>query len=69
MKVTVDHVACTGHGRCFVLAPEVFDSDDDGYCVIRNEDVPVALEAAALKGQANCPERAITCTIDESGTG
>jgi ferredoxin len=65
MKVTVDHVACTGHGRCFVLAPEVFDSDDDGYCVIRSADVPPELEPQALKGEANCPERAITCTRDD----
>jgi ferredoxin len=45
-----------------VLAPEVFHADDDGYCTIPVADVPVALEAQALKGQANCPEGAITCT-------
>jgi ferredoxin len=60
MKLSIDSVACTGHGRCFVLAPEVFDSDDDGYSVARFVDVPPELEAEARKGAANCPERAIT---------
>ncbi|HEY2333139.1 MAG TPA: ferredoxin [Acidimicrobiales bacterium] len=62
MRVSVDSAVCTGHGRCYVLAPEVFHADDDGYCTIPVADVPVALEAQALKGQANCPEGAITCT-------
>lgn len=62
MRVTVDHQVCTGHGRCYVLAPEVFDADENGYCLIRSEEVPPGLEAQARKGQENCPERAISCS-------
>ncbi len=62
VKVSVDHAACTGHGRCYVLAPEVFLADDDGYCTIPVAEIPVALEAQALRGQANCPEGAISCS-------
>lgn len=61
MRLTVDRSRCTGHGRCFVLAPEVFDSDDGGYTVLRFVEVPPELEARARIGEANCPERAITC--------
>jgi ferredoxin len=61
VRITIDGDACTGHGRCFVLAPEVFDSDDDGYSVLRFDDVPPELEERARIGAANCPERAITC--------
>ena len=28
MKVSVDAEVCTGHGRCYVLGPDVFASDD-----------------------------------------
>jgi len=60
MRITVDRAACTGHGRCFVLAPDVFDADDDGYTVVRCEEVPSELEEQARIGVSNCPERAIS---------
>lgn len=59
MRIRVDQGMCTGHGRCFSLAPEVFDSDDDGFSVVRLETIPGELEAAALRGAGSCPERAI----------
>ncbi|MGE3835586.1 MAG: ferredoxin [Acidimicrobiia bacterium] len=61
MKVTVDRSRCTGHGRCYVLVPEVFSADDDGYSVVLEQEVPAELESRAQLGEANCPERAITC--------
>ena len=27
-RVTVDADRCTGHGRCYTLAPDVFDADE-----------------------------------------
>jgi ferredoxin len=60
MKVRVDAAKCEGHGRCFELAPEVYEEDERSHCHIRNEIVPVGLEAKARLGQANCPENAIT---------
>lgn len=62
MRITLDRERCTGHGRCYMLAPEVFDADDDGYGVVLVDggDVPPGLEAAARKAAANCPEEAIT---------
>jgi len=60
MKVVVDNGACTGHGRCYTLAPDVYDADEDGYCATSERDVPVGLEAPARRGAAGCPERAIT---------
>jgi ferredoxin len=59
VRIVFDREACTGHGRCYALAPEVFDADDDGYCVPRFVDVPDGLEEAATIGAANCPEEAI----------
>ena len=60
MRVHVDEDLCTGHGRCYALAPDVYAPDHRGHCLILAEDVPPELEAAARSGEANCPERAIT---------
>jgi ferredoxin len=49
-----------GHGRCYVLAPEVFTDDERGHCVVRMESVPRELEAGARLGEENCPEGAIS---------
>ncbi|EUA40756.1 ferredoxin [Mycobacterium avium subsp. hominissuis 101] len=34
-RVVVDAERCTGHGRCYTLAPDVFDADEFGHCVVR----------------------------------
>jgi ferredoxin len=60
MKVSVDADLCTGHGRCYVLAPDVFGTDDFGHAVVLIEDVDGALADQARIGAENCPERAIT---------
>ena len=60
MRIEVDGDICTGHGRCWSMAPEVYEADDDGYCATRSLDVPPELERAARVGAMNCPEHAIT---------
>ena len=63
MKVSIDHEACSGHGRCYTLAPSVFEADDTGYGkVLVSGELPPELEPAARTGEANCPERAIRVT-------
>ena len=59
-RVAVDADRCTGHGRCYTLAPDVFDADEVGHCVVLVEDVSGELEAQAVTGEQNCPEQAIT---------
>jgi ferredoxin len=58
LEVDVDR--CAGHGRCFSLEPDLFDSDDAGYAVVRHEVLPAQLVANAHDAVANCPEAAIT---------
>ena len=65
MRVRVDRDKCTGHGRCYVLAPEVYDADDEGYCVILTEQVPDEQHDLAKRAALNCPEDAITILTDE----
>ena len=59
-RVSVDADRCTGHGRCYTLAPDVFDADELGHSIVLVEDVSGELEAQAVTGEQNCPEQAIT---------
>ncbi|MBS1847313.1 MAG: ferredoxin [Actinobacteria bacterium] len=61
MRLKLDNNLCQGHGRCYTLAPELFDSDDDGYSVLTwTDDVPDELAHSARLAVENCPENAIT---------
>jgi ferredoxin len=65
MKVHVDQDICQGHGRCYSLAPELFEPDEIGNGVeIGDGQVSPGQEDAARKAVLNCPERAIS--IEES---
>lgn len=62
MKLTIDSEMCTGHGRCYTIAPELFEPDDygNGQVLPAGTDVPAELVEKARLAVANCPERAIT---------
>jgi ferredoxin len=51
---------CQGQGRCFSIAPALFDFDDLGNGVVIGDGTLTSenLELARL-AQANCPEHAI----------
>lgn len=59
MKIAIDAAICTGHGRCYVVAPELFEPDDEGRGVVRRSDVPPELDQRACTAAASCPERAV----------
>ena len=60
MRIQLDREKCQGHGRCYSLAPQVFDTDDEGYAVLLVDgEVPAELEGAAQLAADNCPEYAI----------
>lgn len=60
MHVMIDRDRCTGHGRCYGLAPELFDADADGYGEVHGagELAPSSVDLAR-RAEANCPERAV----------
>ena len=61
MRVHVDRDRCEGHGRCWAVAPEVFEADELGNgSEIGDGTVPAELSSKAALAVANCPERAIT---------
>ena len=58
-RVVFDEALCVGHGRCYVLAPEVFGEDERGHCVPRMLELDGALADQARIAEQNCPESAI----------
>ena len=65
MRIRLDRETCTGHGRCYVLAPDVYDADDGGYCLPLFERIPEQLAEQAKRAALNCPEDALTVVEDE----
>ena len=65
VKIRVDDSRCEGHGRCYALAPELFESDDIGNGhEVGDGSVPAGLEEKARKAALNCPERAVLIEED-----
>ena len=65
MRIKYDREACQGHNRCYMLAPELFDTDDEGYAILLVDGaVPAGLEEKARLAADNCPEFAIEIVDD-----
>ncbi|MEU6134781.1 ferredoxin [Nocardioides sp. NPDC047086] len=58
-QASIDRELCKGHGRCYMSAPAVFDSDDEGFGVVVGEATTPGDTAALERAVNNCPERAI----------
>lgn len=66
MRVRIDAERCQGHGRCYALAPELFEPDEIGNSQVRGGgEVPPGMEDAARLAVANCPEGAVLQEGDE----
>ena len=66
MKIAVDGTECTGHGRCYKIAPDLLAFDDEGYVTIRDDvlDVPADQVEFAEEAEGTCPEGAIRLIAD-----
>ena len=60
MRIRIDYDRCTGHGRCYTLAPGVFGCDDSGFGqVLSDGEVEPDLVREAKLAEGNCPEQAV----------
>jgi ferredoxin len=59
-RLTIDSALCQGHGRCYTLAPQLYEADDEGYGVVTADTVPEDQLRLAERTVAECPERAIS---------
>jgi ferredoxin len=61
VKVHIDVDRCQGHGVCHMTAPDLFQlRDEDGQAYVLNEELEPSQFEDAKRGEASCPELAIT---------
>jgi ferredoxin len=58
-RLRVDPIACTGHGACAELLPELITLDDWGYPMLAAGPVPPELLAHARRAAQACPTLAL----------
>ncbi len=58
-KVVTEPGRCQGHGKCVTECPEVFDTDEQGFVVVRAGEIPDSLRAAVQRCVDDCPEGAL----------
>lgn len=62
IRVEIDLAVCTGHGRCYDLAPNVFTDDERGYGQVIASEIESERLKEAQSAAGTCPERAILLT-------
>nr|CUI25734.1 Ferredoxin [Streptomyces thiolactonus] len=55
MKLSVDTDKCCGAGQCVLVAPEIFDQDDDGIVILLDSAPSDGLRDAVEDAIAICP--------------
>jgi ferredoxin len=58
-QLRVNPIACTGHGQCAELLPELITLDEWGYPVLAGQQVPPGLDREARRAVASCPALAL----------
>jgi ferredoxin len=58
-RLRVNPIACSGHGVCSELLPELVALDEWGYPVITDIAVPARLVRAARRAVTDCPALAL----------
>jgi ferredoxin len=58
-QLRVDPIACSGHGLCAELLPELVTLDEWGYPLLDGQGVPARLERQARRAVTDCPALAL----------
>jgi ferredoxin len=58
-KLHVNPIACSGHGVCAELLPELITLDEWGYPILADRPVPPALARQARRAVTDCPALAL----------
>ena len=59
IRLRVNPIACTGHGICAELLPEMITMDQWGYPILTGEPVPRPLAPHARRAAELCPTLAL----------
>jgi ferredoxin len=58
LRLEVNPIACTGHGLCADLLPELIELDEWGFPMLA-DTIPIDLEAHARRAVSACPTLAL----------
>ena len=58
-RLAVNPIACTGHGICADLLPELIGLDEWGFPIVADRDVPYELRPLAKRAVRLCPTLAL----------
>ena len=61
-RLSVDPIACTGHGLCAELLPELVALDQWGYPLLADQFVPASLVGRTKRAVTDCPALALKLT-------
>lgn len=64
MRIKVDRALCAGHALCAIKAPDLYELDEDGFCISDGREVPRDREDDAVRGATSCPEHTIRLIED-----
>lgn len=64
MRVEVDHAICEANGVCEMIAPEVFQLDEQDNLHILQPDFPAGLRDEVHDAVDRCPKVALRLTED-----
>ena len=64
MKIEVRRDVCVGYASRMVIAPDVFDVDDDNLVVVLDDHPERELLAVVQQAARSCPKSAITVADD-----
>jgi ferredoxin len=59
MRLRLDPTACTGHGLCAGLLPELIELDEWGYPILLTDTVPDGLLRDSRRARDSCPTLAL----------
>ena len=65
-NLKVNPIACTGHGVCAELLPELISLDEWGYPLVDSRPVPPVLDREARRAVAACPALALKLIRSET---
>jgi ferredoxin len=66
-ELRVNPIACTGHGLCAELLPELVELDPWGYPILMSTTVPPGLVMHAKRAAVTCPTLALL--LNRTGDG
>lgn len=63
-RISINPIACDGHGMCAELLPELIDLDEWGFPLIKETRIPRDLLDMARRAERVCPTLAVVLNWD-----